>query len=121
MGSHVCGRIFNEIARDRTRYQWPLDGLLINGLEVRVLPGSPLKLKHLRESGAALEKLTVAETVAGAVCRISWLFVRKFQEFLSRRALIDLRAGRSKPHRKNQAKLADVVRRIVTPTVCPNT
>jgi hypothetical protein len=32
----------NSIADNRTPSQWHLDGLLINGLEVRVLPGSPL-------------------------------------------------------------------------------
>ena len=37
----------------------------ISGLQVRVLPGSPLKLKHLQENRGKLENATVAETVAG--------------------------------------------------------
>src|SRR5262249_29204886 len=49
------------------------------------------------------------------------LLVKECAEFLSRRALIDLRAGRRRAHRKNQAKLVGVLKRIVTPTVRPNT
>jgi hypothetical protein len=40
------------------------------------------------------------------------LLVRECVGLLSRRTLINSRAGRSRPHRKNQAKLADVLKRV---------
>ncbi len=51
VGQSVCGRIFNEIAKDLTQSHSPLIGLLINGLEVRVLPGSPSPTSDLESSG----------------------------------------------------------------------
>ena len=39
-----------------------------SGLEVRVLPGSPLIFKHLAGNSVEGRKATVAETVAGARC-----------------------------------------------------
>ena len=38
--------------------------------------------------------------------------VKQCKEKLSRRALIDLRAGRSRPHPKNQEMLASITRKI---------
>jgi hypothetical protein len=38
--------------------------------------------------------------------------VRQFKGQISRRALIELRAGRSRPHRKNQELLASTVNRL---------
>jgi hypothetical protein len=43
------------------------------------------------------------------------LVVQKCRGVLSRRALINLRAGRSKPHRKNQRALVDILNRIASP------
>jgi hypothetical protein len=60
-------RKINAIANNRAPSQLSLDGLLINGLEVRVLPGSPLNPKHLQENRGKREKVTVAETVAGSL------------------------------------------------------
>ena len=39
---HLAAQRFNAMADNRNPSQLSLDGLLINGLEVRVLPGSPL-------------------------------------------------------------------------------
>jgi hypothetical protein len=47
----VCGRIFNKIAQGLIQSYSPLFGLLINGLEVRVLPGSPSPTSDLESSG----------------------------------------------------------------------
>src|SRR5215467_1578284 len=38
------------------------------------------------------------------------VLVKECQEFLSRRALIDLRAGRCRPHRKNQKLLVSILK-----------
>ena len=46
-GSPLLARRFRTIANRSTPSQFSLDGLLINGLEVRVLPGSPLFRKDL--------------------------------------------------------------------------
>jgi len=46
-------REINGIANSHHPSQFSLDGLLINGLEVRVLPGSPLIPKDLRSISLA--------------------------------------------------------------------
>jgi hypothetical protein len=47
--SPVLARKINTIAGDNTSSQLSLDGLLISGLEVRVLPGSPSLQTKTRE------------------------------------------------------------------------
>jgi hypothetical protein len=58
---------FNTIANDGTPSQLSLDGLLISGLQVRVLPGSPLLFNELCTPEFGREKADVVGIVVGEI------------------------------------------------------